>query len=162
MLLTKFKCEQRGEGDGEGKEWWHSGDHGPSISPTIIYFSCHSHYLNVQLLRMDYVGITITIITSFFPPVYYIFQHGPHWQLIYFGGITVMGMVTVVTLVAPSFSCGKFQAFRVMLFKFMGFFSYCTCDPCPYCELEQFPAPDHTYIWVGHGIVLHYRYFVLC
>ncbi|XP_028062953.1 heptahelical transmembrane protein ADIPOR1-like isoform X3 [Camellia sinensis] len=44
-------------------------------SSTCHLFACHSHNLNLQLVRMDYVGITIMIITSFFPPIYYIFQY---------------------------------------------------------------------------------------
>ncbi|XP_030468806.2 heptahelical transmembrane protein 1-like [Syzygium oleosum] len=93
------------------------------LSSSICHlFSCHSHCLNIQLLRMDYVGITVMIITSFFPPIYYIFQCEPHWQLIYLSGITAMGMFTVATLLAPSLSSGKFRAFRAMLFLSMGFF----------------------------------------
>ncbi|KAK3439446.1 hypothetical protein EUGRSUZ_C04304 [Eucalyptus grandis] len=93
------------------------------LSSSICYlFSCHSHYLNIQLLRMDYVGIMVLIITSFFPPICCIFQCEPHWQLIFLGEITAMGMFTVVTLLAPSLSSGKFQVFRAMLFSSMGFF----------------------------------------
>lgn len=93
------------------------------LSSSICHlFSCHSPCLNIQLLRMDYVGITVMIITSFFPPIYYIFQCEPHWQLIYLGGITAMGMFTVMTLLTPSLSSGKFRAFRAMLFSSMGFF----------------------------------------
>ncbi|XP_061950635.1 heptahelical transmembrane protein 1-like [Populus nigra] len=93
------------------------------LSSSICHlFSCHSHSLNILLLRMDYVGIVIMIITSFFPPMYYIFQCEPHWQFIYLGGITVMGMFTIVTLLSPPLSTGKFRAFRAMLFASMGLF----------------------------------------
>ncbi|PKI79602.1 hypothetical protein CRG98_000077 [Punica granatum] len=91
-------------------------------SSTCHLFSCHSHHLNLLLLRMDYVGITIMIITSFFPPIYYIFLCDPHWQLIYLGGITAMGAFTIATLLSPTLSTGKFRAFRAMLFSSMGFF----------------------------------------
>ncbi|GAV83587.1 HlyIII domain-containing protein/Exostosin domain-containing protein [Cephalotus follicularis] len=85
-------------------------------------FSCHSHHLNLQLLRIDYTGITVMIITSFFPPIYYIFLCDPRWHFVYLGGITAMGMFTVITLLAPSLSTGKFRAFRALLFSSMGFF----------------------------------------
>ncbi|KAK4781272.1 hypothetical protein SAY87_017378 [Trapa incisa] len=91
-------------------------------SSTCHLFCCHSHHLNLLLLRMDYVGIAIMIITSFFPPIYYIFQCDPHWQLIYLGGITAMGVFTIATLLSPALSTGKFRAFRAMLFSSMGFF----------------------------------------
>ncbi|CAI9100888.1 OLC1v1038076C1 [Oldenlandia corymbosa var. corymbosa] len=85
-------------------------------------FSCHSKRVNFLLLQMDYVGITVMIITSFFPPIYYIFQCTPHWQLVYLTGITLMGIFTIITLLTPAFSTGKYRAFRAALFMSMGFF----------------------------------------
>ncbi|KAJ8768295.1 hypothetical protein K2173_021235 [Erythroxylum novogranatense] len=93
------------------------------LSSSICHlFSCHSHKLNILFLRIDYTGITIMIITSFFPPIYYIFQCDSHWQFIYIGGITAMGVFTIVTLLSPSLSSGKYRAFRALLFCSMGFF----------------------------------------
>lgn len=93
------------------------------LSSSICHlFCCHSHNLNIFLLRIDYVGITTMIITSFFPPIFYIFQCDPHWQYIYLGGITAMGMFTVVTLLSPALSTARFRAFRALLFMSMGFF----------------------------------------
>lgn len=93
------------------------------LSSSICHlFSCHSRTLNIFLLRIDYVGITTMIITSFFPPIYYIFLCDSHWQYIYLGGITAMGMFTILTLLSPSLSTGKFRAFRALLFSSMGFF----------------------------------------
>ncbi|KAH0970269.1 hypothetical protein GBA52_022425 [Prunus armeniaca] len=85
-------------------------------------FSCHSHPLNLLLLRIDYAGITMMIITSFFPPIYYIFQCDPRWQFIYLGGITIMGVFTIITLLSPKLSSGKFRTFRALLFASMGLF----------------------------------------
>ncbi|XP_018809021.1 heptahelical transmembrane protein 1-like [Juglans regia] len=93
------------------------------LSSSICHlFSCHSHHVNLLLLRVDYVGITIMIITSFFPPIYYIFQCDPHWQFVYLGGITAMGMFTIATLLSPTLSSGKCRAFRALLFSSMGLF----------------------------------------
>lgn len=93
------------------------------LSSSICHlFSCHSRRINFLLLQMDYVGITVMIITSFFPPVYYIFQCTPHWQLVYLIGITIMGICTIITLLTPAFSTGKYRAFRAILFMSMGFF----------------------------------------
>lgn len=93
------------------------------LSSSICHlFSCHSHDLNLFLLRIDYVGIAVMIITSFFPQIYYVFLCQPHWQLIYLAGITAMGLFTIVTLLSPSLSTGKHRAFRAMLFCSMGLF----------------------------------------
>ncbi|KAI3786865.1 hypothetical protein L1987_40899 [Smallanthus sonchifolius] len=91
-------------------------------SSTCHLLGCHSRHLNLLLLQMDYVGITIMIISSFFPPVYYIFQCEPVWQFVYLGGITIMGVFTVITLLSPALSSGKFRSFRAFLFMGMGLF----------------------------------------
>ncbi|KAF8400600.1 hypothetical protein HHK36_013899 [Tetracentron sinense] len=90
-------------------------------SSTCHLFCCHSHHLNLLLLRIDYVGIAVMIVTSFFPPIYYIFQCDPHWQFIYLGGITALGIFTVITLLSPSLSTAAFRSSRALLFFSMGF-----------------------------------------
>lgn len=93
------------------------------LSSSICHlFCCHSQDLNIRLLRMDYVGIAVMIITSFFPPIYYIFQCSPHWQFLYLAGITIMGIFTIITLLSPVFSTSKFRSFRASLFVAMGLF----------------------------------------
>lgn len=85
---------------------------------------CHSHRLNLFLLRMDYVGIAIMIVASFFPPIYYVFQCDPHWKVTYLVAISAMGFVTVFTLLSPQLSTGEFRAYRALLFSGMGFFGF--------------------------------------
>ncbi|XP_062078154.1 heptahelical transmembrane protein 1 isoform X2 [Humulus lupulus] len=93
------------------------------LSSSVCHlFSCHSHSLNIFLLRIDYVGITTMIITSFFPPIYYIFHCDSNWHLGYLGGITAMGIFTIITLLSPRLSAGKFRGFRALLFSSMGLF----------------------------------------
>lgn len=92
-------------------------------SATCHLFCCHSKRLNLFLWQMDYAGITVMIITSFFPPIYYIFQcnHG-HWRYIYLGGITLIGIFTLITLLSPQLSSSKYRGFRALLFSCMGLF----------------------------------------
>ncbi|KAK9078783.1 hypothetical protein SSX86_002841 [Deinandra increscens subsp. villosa] len=91
-------------------------------SSTCHLFGCHSRRLNLQLLQLDYIGITVMIITSFFPPIYYVFQCDPRWQFIYLGGVTIMGVFTIITLLSPALSSGKYRSFRAFLFMAMGLF----------------------------------------
>ncbi|GER51600.1 adiponectin receptor protein [Striga asiatica] len=91
-------------------------------SSSCHLFSCHSKRLNTQLLHLDYVGITVMIITSFFPPIYYVFECQPKWQLIYLGCITAMGACTVIALLSPALSSGKHRTLRALLFVSMGLF----------------------------------------
>ncbi|XP_008795847.1 heptahelical transmembrane protein ADIPOR1 [Phoenix dactylifera] len=92
------------------------------VSSCCHLFCCHSHRLTLFLARLDYVGIAVMIAASFFPPIYYIFQCDPHWQLTYLTAITAMGFVTVFTLLSPQLSTGKFRSYRALLFLAMGFF----------------------------------------
>ncbi|CAM8922462.1 hypothetical protein QQ045_022246 [Rhodiola kirilowii] len=91
-------------------------------SSTCHLFCCHSQPMSLFLLRIDYVGITVMIITSYFPPIYYVFQCQRLWQLVYLGGISVMGIFTIVTMLTPSLSSPKYRHFRALLFSSMGFF----------------------------------------
>ncbi|EYU34968.1 hypothetical protein ABFS82_11G042200 [Erythranthe guttata] len=91
-------------------------------SSTCHLFSCHSHRLNCHLLHVDYVGITIMIITSFFPPIYYIFQCTPLYQILYLTGISLLGLCTVVALLSPALTNPKYRSLRALLFVSMGLF----------------------------------------
>lgn len=93
------------------------------LSSSVCHlFCCHSHHMNILLFRMDYTGITVMIITSFFPAIYYIFLCEPLWQFIYLGGITAFGAFTIATLLSPTLSSGKCRNFRAILFVSMGLF----------------------------------------
>ncbi|XP_057969080.1 heptahelical transmembrane protein 1 [Malania oleifera] len=83
-------------------------------------FSCHSHHMNILLLRIDYVGIAVMIVTSFFPPIFYIFQCEPHWQLLYLAAVTGFGIFAVATLFSPARSTAEHRSFRALLFLAMG------------------------------------------
>ncbi|KAJ0960345.1 hypothetical protein J5N97_001829 [Dioscorea zingiberensis] len=84
-------------------------------------FSCHSHRLNLLLIRVDYAGIAVMIVASFFPPIYYIFQCDTHWQLLYLSSITALGLLAVVNLLSPHLSTPKFRSYRALLFSAMAF-----------------------------------------
>lgn len=91
------------------------------LASTVCHlFTCHSKGLAVFLMRVDYAGIATMIATSFFPPIYYVFQCEPIWQWIYLSTISIMGMITVGVLFAPSLQSGKYRAFRALLFMSMG------------------------------------------
>lgn len=83
-------------------------------------FTCHSKPLAIFLMRVDYAGIATMIATSFYPPIYYVFQCEPVWQWIYLSIISAMGMVTLGVLFAPSLQSGKYRPFRAFLFMSMG------------------------------------------
>ncbi|XP_031494645.1 heptahelical transmembrane protein ADIPOR2-like [Nymphaea colorata] len=83
--------------------------------------ACHSHKLNLFFWRLDYAGITLMIVSSFVPPIYYIFLCQPLWRLFYISSITTLGLLAVLTLLAPGLSTARFRPFRAALFLAMGF-----------------------------------------
>ncbi|XP_076926350.1 heptahelical transmembrane protein 1-like [Bidens hawaiensis] len=93
------------------------------VSSSICHlFSCHSHHLNCRLTQLDYTGISVMIIASFFPPVYYIFQCTPVWQYVYLTIITILGVFAIMVLLSPTRMKGKFRFMRTLIFVSMGLF----------------------------------------
>ncbi|KAJ6804090.1 heptahelical transmembrane protein ADIPOR1-like [Iris pallida] len=81
---------------------------------------CHSRRLNVLLSRLDYAGIVVMIVSSFFPPIYYIFQCAPLFRLAYLAAVSSFGVLTVLALLSPELSRGRFRPYRAALFLALG------------------------------------------
>ncbi|KAL8136078.1 hypothetical protein AgCh_010614 [Apium graveolens] len=127
------------------------------LSSSICHlFCCHSHPLNILMLRLDYVGIAVMIITSFFPPIYYIFQCSPHWQILYLSGITIMGIFTIITLLSPVFSTNKFRAFRASLFVAMGLFGLI---PAVHAMIVNWNEPSRN-VLLGYELAMALSYLI--
>ncbi|RWR91295.1 heptahelical transmembrane protein 2 [Cinnamomum micranthum f. kanehirae] len=92
-----------------------------SCSSLSHLLACHSHRLNLFFWRLDYAGISIMIVSSFFPPIYYAFLCHPIARLLYLSTISILGLLVIVTLLAPSLSSPRFRPFRASLFLAMGF-----------------------------------------
>ncbi|CAI9761032.1 unnamed protein product [Fraxinus pennsylvanica] len=84
-------------------------------------FACHSQRFYLFFWRLDYAGISLMIVCSFFAPIYYTFSNHQHWRLMYLSSITLVGILAVITLLAPTLSSGRFRGFRAALFLSMGF-----------------------------------------
>ncbi|XP_031121277.1 heptahelical transmembrane protein 2 [Ipomoea triloba] len=84
-------------------------------------FACHSQRCTLFFWRLDYSGISLMIVTSFFAPLYYIFSCHPHWRMFYLTSITIVGILAIITLLSPALSSGRFRSFRAALFLAMGF-----------------------------------------
>ncbi|KAL3629756.1 hypothetical protein CASFOL_026978 [Castilleja foliolosa] len=84
-------------------------------------FACHSKRFYFFFWRLDYAGISLMIISSFFAPIYYTFSDHPYYLLLYLSSITLVGILVVITLLAPALSDARFRPFRAALFLCMGF-----------------------------------------
>ncbi|WOL18323.1 hypothetical protein Cni_G27117 [Canna indica] len=92
-----------------------------SISAISHLLACHSRRLNLFFWRLDYAGISLMIISSFVPPVYYAFLCHPTVRCLYISAITALGLVAIVTLLVPALSSPRFRPFRATVFLAMGF-----------------------------------------
>jgi len=59
-------------------------------------FNCHSRALNDALLLLDYVGISVLIAGSFFPPIYYGFFCTPTLLWFYLGAVSMISVSSAV------------------------------------------------------------------
>ncbi|KAJ8498268.1 hypothetical protein OPV22_008820 [Ensete ventricosum] len=92
------------------------------VSAISHLLACHSHNLNLFFWRLDYVGISLMIVSSFVPPIYYAFLCHPVARVTYLSAIAMLGLLTILTLLAPALSSSHYRSFRAMLFLAMGFF----------------------------------------
>ncbi|ESW10277.1 hypothetical protein PHAVU_009G195500 [Phaseolus vulgaris] len=83
--------------------------------------ACHSKCFNLFFWRLDYAGISLMIVCSFYAPIYYVFFCNPYIRTFYLTSITVFGVVAIITLLSPSLSSPQLRSFRACLFLSMGF-----------------------------------------
>ncbi|KAI3771927.1 hypothetical protein L6452_03099 [Arctium lappa] len=84
-------------------------------------FACHSERFNLFFWRLDYAGISLMIVSSFFAPIFYAFTCHPFSRLFYLSSITTLGLLAIFTLLSPALSAPRYRSFRATLFLAMGF-----------------------------------------
>ncbi|KAK9059505.1 hypothetical protein SSX86_020209 [Deinandra increscens subsp. villosa] len=84
-------------------------------------FACHSKTFNLFFWRLDYAGISLMIVTSFFAPIFYAFNCHPFSRLFYLSAITTLGLLAITTLLSPALSSPRYRSFRATIFLAMGF-----------------------------------------
>ncbi|GKV18121.1 hypothetical protein SLEP1_g28542 [Rubroshorea leprosula] len=116
--------------------------------------ACHSKPFNLFFWRLDYAGISLMIVCSFFAPIYYIFFCYPYSQLFYLTSITVAGILAIITLLAPALSSPRFRSFRAALFLTMGFSG---AVPAAHAVIIHWGDP-HVFVSLGFEIVMGFLY----
>jgi len=91
-----------------------------AISATAHLLACHSRRASVVFWQLDYAGISVMIVASFVPPVYYAFLCHPRARALYLSGITALGALVVGALLSPSCSSPRYRRLRATLFLAMG------------------------------------------
>lgn len=91
-----------------------------AISAISHLLACHSRRFNLFFWRLDYTGISVMIISSFVPPIYYAFFCNALARHVYLSTITVLGLLTAGFLLVPGLSSPRFRPLRTYLFLAMG------------------------------------------
>ncbi|KAG0515401.1 hypothetical protein BDA96_10G275400 [Sorghum bicolor] len=92
-----------------------------AVSAAAHLLACHSRRFSRLFWQLDYAGIAVMIVASFFPPVYYAFLGLARTQLFYLSAITLLGLLVVALLLAPARSSPRLRHLRAGLFVSMAF-----------------------------------------
>ncbi|CDO70488.1 hypothetical protein BN946_scf184569.g31 [Trametes cinnabarina] len=83
-------------------------------------FSMHSEAVAGRCNALDYAGIVVLTVGSFFPPMYYGFFCEPHYQAIYLTCITAAGLVSAYIVINPEYRKPTHRGARTKVFIFLG------------------------------------------
>ncbi|KAI0792384.1 HlyIII-domain-containing protein [Abortiporus biennis] len=89
---------------------------------SAFYHTCtvHSMHVSHRCNALDYAGIVILIVGSFFPCVYYEFFCDPHLQVFYLSTIGVMGLVAAYIVLNPEYRKPTHRGARTAVFIALG------------------------------------------
>ncbi|KAE8687147.1 Heptahelical transmembrane protein 2 [Hibiscus syriacus] len=117
-------------------------------------FACHSRRYNLFFWRLDYAGISLMIVCSFFAPIYYAFFCHPYSCFFYLASISVLGVLAIITLLAPALSASRYRNFRACLFLAMGFSGVI---PAAH-EVSLHWGHPHIFVALGYEVVMAFLY----
>nr|KYP51445.1 Adiponectin receptor protein 1 [Cajanus cajan] len=116
--------------------------------------ACHSKGFNLFFWRLDYAGISLMIVCSFFAPIYYAFFCNPYARLFYLASISVLGVLAIITLLAPALSTPRFRPLRASLFLCMGFSGII---PAAHAVILHWGQP-HIFVALGYELAMAILY----
>jgi len=91
-----------------------------SLSGVYHLFNCNGKHTHSWLNKLDYVGITLLIVGSFYPFCFYAFYCQPTIMWAYLGSISGIGFIVTIFVVWPRFATPEYRKFRAMLFSILG------------------------------------------
>ena len=79
------------------------------FSSAVFHLMCsHSYQVSLALNRCDYAGITLMIVGSSFPLIYFAFNCEYHLQVLYLTFITLCGAVSMPFIMMEKFATAKY------------------------------------------------------
>ncbi|GMI89147.1 heptahelical transmembrane protein2 [Hibiscus trionum] len=132
-----------------------SGAMGCLVCSSVSHlFACHSRRFSLFFWRLDYAGISLMIVCSFFAPIYYTFFCHPYSCLFYLASISVLGVLAIITLLSPTLSTARYRNFRASLFLAMGFSGVI---PAAHAVSLHWGHP-HIFVSLGYEVVMAFLY----
>ncbi|KAI4377699.1 hypothetical protein MLD38_015285 [Melastoma candidum] len=155
---TSF-IEIRGSGSEDVPRWpWFvflAGAMGCLICSSLSHLlASHSRRFHFFFWRLDYAGISLMIVSSFFAPIYYAFDCHPLSRLFYLTVISVLGVLAIITLLSPALSSPRFRVFRASLFLTMGFSGVI---PAAHAVIIHWRNP-HIFVALGYELLMGVLY----
>eukprot|EP00197_Chlamydomonas_leiostraca_P014366 CAMPEP_0202883232 /NCGR_PEP_ID=MMETSP1391-20130828/39153_1 /ASSEMBLY_ACC=CAM_ASM_000867 /TAXON_ID=1034604 /ORGANISM="Chlamydomonas leiostraca, Strain SAG 11-49" /LENGTH=88 /DNA_ID=CAMNT_0049566215 /DNA_START=48 /DNA_END=310 /DNA_ORIENTATION=+ len=82
------------------------------LSSVCHLFGCCQKHVALLIWRLDYAGIAILIVSSFYPPVYYGFMCAPYWAAAYLTVSTILGAGAVAVALLERFQQPEWRSTR--------------------------------------------------
>lgn len=91
-----------------------------SLSASYHTFCCHSKKIHDIFHRLDFSGIVVLIVGSFFPCIYYGFYCTPYVQVMYLSAICLAGGAASYIVLSPEYSRPTHRGARTAVFIGLG------------------------------------------
>eukprot|EP00026_Physarum_polycephalum_P008313 Phypoly_transcript_08395.p1 GENE.Phypoly_transcript_08395~~Phypoly_transcript_08395.p1 ORF type:complete len:377 (+),score=25.48 Phypoly_transcript_08395:190-1320(+) len=100
------------------------GAHAQMLFSTIYHlFSAHSASVAKWLARLDYMGICLMIVGSYYPPLYYLLRPcHPDLMRIHLSIISLLGVIGLFVVAIPKLQGPEFRVFRAIFFIIFGLY----------------------------------------
>jgi len=117
-------------------------------------FFVHSPECCKWVARLDYAGISMMIVGSYYPPMYYSFLCHPRLQILYMTSISLLGAIALLVSFLPVFHTHAFRQARTAFFLLFGFFAV---FPLPHMALVL-PHTDFIWSFLGKEALMGFLY----
>ncbi|GAX73700.1 hypothetical protein CEUSTIGMA_g1152.t1 [Chlamydomonas eustigma] len=92
------------------------------LSSLCHLLGCCQVHITKYVWRVDYAGICILIVCSFYPPVYYLFLCHPGYLTFYLTSTTILGCMAVAVTLLDRFQERSWRFFRAFMFVALGLY----------------------------------------
>ncbi|KAL1742555.1 hemolysin-III related-domain-containing protein [Schizophyllum fasciatum] len=118
------------------------------LSASAFYHaaSCHSQAVSHCCHALDYSGIVVLTVGSFYPSLYYGFYGQPHMQAAYISGITIIGLGAAYVVLNPEYSKPTHRGTRTSVFIALGL-----CAIVPVCHWFLTHGASTLLLDMGYG-----------